>query len=80
MSNVVNVIWKKSDGEIPDKAKNIVDAAQGELLLKALQLPSDAEDMIRYNADKNSQSINDYISAIVLERLRTASLTKPYFM
>jgi len=73
MSNDVNVIWKKGDCEIPNKAKNIVDAAQGELLLKALQLPSDAEDVIRYNADKNAQSINDYISAIVLERLQTAS-------
>jgi len=73
MSNDVNVIWKKGDGEMPDKAKNIVDAAQGELLLKALQLPGDAADEVRYNADKNAQSINDYISAIVLERLITAS-------
>ena len=73
MNNDVNVIWRKGDGEIPERAKKISETAQGELLLKALQLPSEVVDEIRYNADKNAQTVNNYISAIVLERLSTAS-------
>ena len=67
------MIWQKGDGEMPEKAKQIVEAAQGELLLKALQLPAEVVDTIRYNADKNAQTVNKYISAILIERLRTAS-------
>ena len=73
MSSDIKVIWKKGDGEMPEKARKIVEVAQGELLLKALELPAEIVDTIRYNADKNSQTINHYISEIVLERLRTAS-------
>jgi len=73
MEDDINVIWQKGDGEMPEKAKQIVEAAQGELLLKALQLPAEVVDTIRYNADKNAQTVNKYISAILIERLRTAS-------
>jgi type II secretory pathway component PulC len=73
MNDDIKVIWQKGDGEIPEKAKHIVETAQGELLLKALELPSEVVDAIRYNADKNAQTINHYISAIVMERLRSAS-------
>jgi len=73
MNNDVDVIWRRGDGVIPEPAKNVVEAAQGELLLKVLELPSEVIDEIRYNADKNAQSVNNYISTIVIERLRTAS-------
>jgi len=73
MNDDLKVIWQKGDSEIPEKAKKIVEAAQGELLLKALQLPAEVVDTIRYNADKNAQTVNKYISTILIERLRTAS-------
>jgi hypothetical protein len=73
MNENVKVIWKKGDESMPDKAKHVVAAAQGELLLKTLGLSEDAIDAIRYNADKNAQTVNDYVSGIVLERIQTAS-------
>ena len=73
MNDDIKVIWHKGDEIMPEKAKKIVEAAQGELLLKVLGLPIDIVDTIRYNADKNAQTINHYISELVLERLRTAS-------
>jgi hypothetical protein len=73
MSDDVRVIWQKGDGALPDKAKRVAAAAQGELLLKALGLSEETIDTIRYNADKNAQSVNDYISDIVLERIQMAS-------
>lgn len=73
MNNDTRVIWQKGDSTIPDKAKYVVESAQDELLLRALQLPSEVVDTIRYNAEKNAQTVNDYISTIVIERLQTAS-------
>ena len=61
-----NVIWRKGDGEIPVRAKRIVESAQDELLLMSLQLPIKIADMIRLNASENKQTIHDYISAIVV--------------
>ena len=72
MKSDVNVIWREGDGEIPSKAKHVVDAVRGEMLLESLELPDDVANEIRYNAEKNSQSISHYISEIVLESLRTA--------
>jgi len=68
-----NVIWRRGDGAMPDHVKYVVEAAQNELLLKSLRLPSGIIDIIRYNADKNAQTVNEYISAIVLGYLTTAS-------
>jgi len=67
-----NVIWRKGDGEIPEHAKRVVESAQDELLLMSLQLPIEILDMIRNNADKNAQSINDYISDIVVGYFKNA--------
>jgi len=67
-----NIIWRKGDGEMPEHAKRIVESAQDELLLTSLQLPIEIIDIIRSNADKNAQTINDYISAIVVGHFRTA--------
>jgi hypothetical protein len=73
MSSDGKVIWKKGDEVMPDKAKHVVDAARGELLLKTLQLPEEIVNTIRYNADKSAQSVNDYVSHIVVERLISVS-------
>jgi len=69
----VEKIWQRGDGEMPAHVKHVVDAAQDELLLKTLHLPSEVIDTIRYNADSNSQTVHDYVSSIVIERLRAAS-------
>ena len=67
-----NIIWRKGDGEMPKHARHVVRAAQDELLLMSLQLPIEVADLIRSNANKNSQSINDYISSIVVGYFKTA--------
>ena len=41
MNPDVEVIWRRGDGELPTQAKHIVEAAQDELLLSALRLPSE---------------------------------------
>ena len=61
-----DIIWRKGDGKMPEHAKRVVESAQDELLLMSLQLPIEIVDIIRSNADKNAQTINDYISAIVV--------------
>ena len=66
MNEEFDVIWRRGDGEMPEKAKHVVNAARDEKLLRSLHLSADAENTVRYNADKNSQTINDYISAIVV--------------
>ena len=72
MKGEVKVIWREGEGEMPPKAKHVIDAVRGEMLLESLGLPDDVANEIRYNADKNDQTINRYISEIVLERLSTA--------
>ena len=66
-----NVIWRKGDGEIPERAKRIVESAHDELLLMSLQLPLEIVDMIRTKASENKQTINDYLSAIVAGYFKT---------
>ncbi|GHU70662.1 hypothetical protein FACS189450_05460 [Spirochaetia bacterium] len=63
------VIWKKGDGPMPEKVQHVVDAARGELLLETLHLPEAVENTLRYNADKDAQSVSDYVSRILVERL-----------
>ena len=72
MNDELDVIWRRGDGEMPEKVKIIVNAAQDELLLRSLQLPSDIVNTIRYNAGKNYQTVNDYIAAIVLGHIQAA--------
>ena len=72
MSAEVDIIWRRGDGDMPEKVKHVVNAAQDELLLRSLQLPFDIANIIRYNASKNSQTVNDYIAAIVLRHIQAA--------
>ena len=71
--NEGRVIWKKGDGPMPQKVQHVVDAARGELLLETLHLPKSVENTIRYNADKDAQSGNDYVSRILIECLKTTA-------
>ncbi|MDR0877131.1 MAG: hypothetical protein LBN21_03690 [Treponema sp.] len=57
----------------PEVRGSPLDAARGEQLLQTLQLPEAIENTLRYNADKSAQSINDYVSRIVVECLASAS-------
>jgi type II secretory pathway component PulC len=72
MSSDVNVIWRKGDEDMPEKVKHVVLAALDELLLRSLKLPCEIVDTIRYNASKSNQTINDYISTIVLHHIQPA--------
>ena len=69
MSDEGRVIWKKGDGPMPKKVQHVVDAARGELLFETLHLPQAVENTIRYNADKGAQSVSDYVSRFLVERL-----------
>ena len=72
MSSDFDVIWRKGDDKMPDNVKHIVSVAQDELLLKSLQLPFDAIDVIRYNTGKGAKTVNEYISSLVLDSLNVA--------
>ena len=69
MNNEWNVIWKEGDGEMPPKAKHVVNAARGEILLKSLNLPDNVVSEIRNGAKKNNQSVLEYISNVLVERI-----------
>ena len=73
MNDELKVIWKEGDGEMPPKAKHVVDTVRGEMLLNSLNLPENMVNEIKYYADKNSQSISDYISDLVVAQLSVAS-------
>ena len=65
----LELIWRKGDGDMPDDLKNVVQAAKDERLLRSLRLPSSVIDTIRYNANKNDKTVDEYISSLVLEVL-----------
>ena len=73
MNGELNVIWKEGDCEMPPKAKYVVDTVRGEMLLKSLNLPDNIVNEIRYYADKNNQSVIEYISGLVVAQLAVAS-------
>ena len=66
MNSDIEVIWRRGDAEMPKDVKHVVKAAQDELLLRSLQLPVDAVEIIRYNASKSDMTINEYISFLIL--------------
>ncbi|MDR2107845.1 MAG: hypothetical protein LBP28_00070 [Coriobacteriales bacterium] len=72
MSDDINVIWRAGEGEMPSKARHVVDAARSEVILRALQLPEGMVDMIIYNSEKSAQSVPEYISTLLAQQLKTA--------
>jgi hypothetical protein len=69
MNEEFDVIWRRGDGEIPEKAKHVINAAREEKFIRSLQLSADDENTIRYNANKSNKTIREYITSLV-----TASL------
>jgi len=67
----LELVWKKGDGEMPKELQHVVNAAREEKLLRSLNLSTDAENTIRYNAGKNHQTVTEYIS-LVLSNLQPA--------
>ena len=65
-------IWRKGDGDMPEKLKHVVDAAQEEILLRTLRLPIDAENTIRYNASKSNKTVNEYLIALIMTGIQSA--------
>jgi hypothetical protein len=72
MSDDINIIWKKGEGDMPPKAQHVVDAARSEVILRALQLPEDMVSLIVHNSEKNAQSVPEYISTLLVQQLKTA--------
>ena len=68
----LELVWKKGDGEMPKELQHVVNAAREKLFLSSLNLSVDDENTIRYNADKNSQTVTEYISALVTNNLHPA--------
>ena len=74
MSPDFEVVWRKGDATMPNNVKHVISIAQDELLLKTLQLPFEAKDVIRYNAGKGAKTVNEYISSLVLDSLNADNL------
>jgi len=72
MNSNTEVIWHRGDTAMPENAEYVVKMARNELLLRSLQLPVDAVDVIRYNASKSNKTIDEYISSLVLESIKIA--------
>ncbi|MCL2426180.1 MAG: hypothetical protein FWD05_07565 [Oscillospiraceae bacterium] len=72
MSEQFDVIWRKGDGEKPEKAQHVADAAKEELLLRSLNLSTDAENSVRYNANKENLTISEYITSLVMSAVQSA--------
>ena len=70
--NELEEVWRKGDGDMPDKLRYVVNAAQEEILLRLLQLSADAENTIRYNASKNKETVNEYLSALIMTSIQSA--------
>ena len=68
--NELEEVWRKGDGNMPDKLKHVVNAAQEEILLRMLHLSADAENTIRYNAGKNKKTVNEYLSALIMTSIQ----------
>ena len=70
MNNEFEVIWRKGDGDIPEKVQHVVNAAREEKLLRSLNLTTDAENTIRYNAGKSNKTLNEYITSLVMTSIQ----------
>ena len=71
MNDEFDVIWRRGDDEMPEKAKLVVNAAREARLLKSLNLTADEENTIRYRADKSNKTVSEYISTLVIADLNT---------
>ena len=70
--NDLEEVWRKGDGDMPDKLQHVVNAAQEEILLRALRLPADAENTIRYNASKSNKTVIEYLTALIMTSIQSA--------
>ena len=70
MINEFDVIWRKGDGDMPEKARHVVNSAREEKLLRSLNLTTDAENTIRYNAGKSNKTLNEYITSLVMTSIQ----------
>ena len=72
MNEEFDIIWRKGDGKMSEKAEHVVNAARDEKLLKLLNLTADAENTIRYNASKSNKTVNEYITSLVMASIQPA--------
>jgi len=70
MNEEFDVVWRRGDSEMPEKAKHVVNAAREARLLKSLNLTADEENTIKYKADKSNKTVAEYISTLVMADLQ----------
>ena len=68
----LEVVWRRGDGEMPEKVKHAVNAAREEKLLRSLNLSSDDENTVKYNAAKRNITVFEYISSLITTGLHPA--------
>jgi len=68
----LEVVWRRGDGEMPENVKHVVNAAREEKLLRSLNLSSDDENTLKYNAAKRNITVFEYISSLVVTSLHPA--------
>jgi len=68
----LEVVWRRGDGEMPEKVKHVVNAAREEKLLRSLNLSSDDENTVKYNAAKRNITVFEYISSLITTGLHPA--------
>jgi len=68
----LEVVWRRGDGEMPENVKHVVNAAREEKLLRSLNLSSDDENTVKYNAAKKNITVFEYISSLVITGLHPA--------
>jgi len=68
----LELIWRKGEGEMPEDLIYVVNAAREEKLLRLLNLSSDDENTIKYNAGKSNKTVGEYISSVLASSLHPA--------
>ena len=68
----LEVVWRRGDGEMPENVRHVVNAAREEKLLRSLNLSSDDENTVKYNAAKRNITVFEYISSLVITSLHPA--------
>ncbi|MDR1016510.1 MAG: hypothetical protein LBL67_03445 [Coriobacteriales bacterium] len=71
-SKDVDVIWRAGDGAMPEDARRVVDEAQNEYLFRTFGFSEATANTIRYNSEKQSLSIVEYLSKLIKHDLQTA--------
>jgi len=66
----LDVVWRKGDGEMPERIQKISNEAGEELFLRSLQIPDNVADAIRDNARESNKTITEYVSSLIMTSMQ----------